>query len=362
MLPQGTVNVGNLSRLSEVLEKAWKGKEITVGFIGGSITQGSLATKEENCYAYLVYQWLKSKFPLSKVNYVNAGIGATTSQYGVARVNRDLLVHKPDMVFVEFSVNDDANMFFEETYEGLLRTVIHDRNQPFVAVINNMYYDNGRNAQDFHNRIGMAYDIPIISMKEGIYSEIRQGVRSAKDLTTDMLHPNDEGHALVAQRIISFLEYLIEESKFAAKSYHIGMPVTKNRFQYSRILNNVNLKVNGTGFVADHSKKKGITDIFKTGWLAAQKGDFFEVDLEGSYFAIQYRKTIRKPAPVCRLLIDDFEEIILDGNFYESWGDCLFLQTIACGLENKMHKIRVEVIEAKPDCKTPFYLAAFIVS
>ncbi|MDD3413786.1 MAG: SGNH/GDSL hydrolase family protein [Lachnospiraceae bacterium] len=361
MLPHGTVNIGNLSRLRGVLEKTCKGNEITIGFIGGSITQGSLATKEENCYAFRVYQWLEKKFPLSKVNYVNAGIGATTSQYGVARVNRDLLVHRPDIVFVEFSVNDEANIFFEETYEGILRNILNDCTDPFVVIINNMFYNNGRNAQEFHNRIGREYEIPIVSMKDSIYNDIKEGKIKASDVTPDMLHPNDSGHELVAEKITLFLEYLFEEAKYSFEGYRMIMPITKNRFQYSKILNNVNLKISGTGFLADNKKKKGITDIFKTGWLATKKGDFFEVNIEGSYFAVQYRKTIQKPAPVCRLLIDDFEEIILDGNFCENWGDCLYLQTLAYGLENRTHNIRVEVIEVDPNSKTPFYLAAFIV-
>ena len=81
----GIVNCGNWYRIKKVMRKAKSGEPITVGFLGGSITQGCLSSTPETCYAYLVYEWWKKQFPDTSVTYVNAGIGGTTSQFGVAR-------------------------------------------------------------------------------------------------------------------------------------------------------------------------------------------------------------------------------------------------------------------------------------
>ena len=88
-------NRGNLRRLKEVMRRAALGDTIRLGFLGGSITQGSLSTKPELCYAYRVYQWWKKNFPASEFVYINAGIGGTTSQFGVARAESDLLSYNP---------------------------------------------------------------------------------------------------------------------------------------------------------------------------------------------------------------------------------------------------------------------------
>ena len=117
----GIVNCGNWYRIKKVMRKAKSGEPITVGFLGGSITQGCLSSTPETCYAYLVYEWWKKQFPDTSVTYVNAGIGGTTSQFGVARADSDLLSHHIDFSVVEFSVNDDDNAHFLETYEGLIR-------------------------------------------------------------------------------------------------------------------------------------------------------------------------------------------------------------------------------------------------
>ena len=50
------------------MKKAEAGEPVKVGFLGGSITQGSLSSTPETCYAYLVYKWWKEKFPQAQIN------------------------------------------------------------------------------------------------------------------------------------------------------------------------------------------------------------------------------------------------------------------------------------------------------
>ena len=100
------MNTSNYARLKELLRRAAAGQELTLGFLGGSITQGSLSTQPGNAYAFRVYQWFVDTFPQSKFHYVNGGIGGTDSLYGVARAVTDVLMYQPDFVVVDFSVND----------------------------------------------------------------------------------------------------------------------------------------------------------------------------------------------------------------------------------------------------------------
>ena len=61
---------GDLTRLANTLRKAQRGQEITIGFIGGSITEGFNASTNENCYVSLVHKWWCEKFPKTKINLV----------------------------------------------------------------------------------------------------------------------------------------------------------------------------------------------------------------------------------------------------------------------------------------------------
>ena len=140
----------NLSenKLLHCMERVQRGEELTVGFLGGSITQGSLASSDTTPYAYLVYRWWCDTFPRACIHYVNGGIGGTTSHFGVSRAVEDVLMYQPDVVFVDFSVNDEPEEFFQETFEGLLRKLLSWGSSPAVVVLNNVYYDTGKNAQD----------------------------------------------------------------------------------------------------------------------------------------------------------------------------------------------------------------------
>lgn len=126
-------------RLKQLLRRAAAGEELTVGFLGGSITQGSLSSTPETCYAFRVYRWFVRTFPQAAFHYVNAGIGGTDSLYGVSRAVSDLLMYQPDFVVVDFSVNDIDLPFRKETYEGILRRVLSWPSAPAVVLLCNIY-------------------------------------------------------------------------------------------------------------------------------------------------------------------------------------------------------------------------------
>ncbi|MBQ4165725.1 MAG: SGNH/GDSL hydrolase family protein, partial [Oscillospiraceae bacterium] len=103
MIANSVLNKGNQARLAKFFKKLQAGEDVTVAYLGGSITQGSSAGGGL-CYADLTTKWLQEKYPDVKINHVNAGIGATGSYIGIHRADRDVLQHDPDLVFVDFSV------------------------------------------------------------------------------------------------------------------------------------------------------------------------------------------------------------------------------------------------------------------
>ena len=370
---KGVLNRGNLYRIERAMKKAMRGEAVTVGFLGGSITQGCLSSAPETCYAYLVYRWWCEKFPKAAITYVNAGIGGTTSQFGVARADSDLLSKEIDFTIVEFSVNDKDNEHFLETYEGLIRKIYSYRTEPAVLIVNSVYYSDGENAQAQHVRIGKAYDLPCVSMKPTLYEKVQDGTYTSRDVTEDDLHPNDEGHGLMAEVIISFLEMVYEElqSGDEAADNHLDVqkmtPVTRNAYENSVRYQNDNSETvltENEGFTADGQPQHDIREIFRRGWTADKKGAHIGFDIEGSCIGVQYRKSVAKPTCVARAVVDgDMDKaVVLDGNFEETWGDSLHLDTIAEHLPYGKHHVDIELIETHEDDKVPFYLVSVIGS
>lgn len=369
--------MNNITRLKNLMKRAANGESLVIGFLGGSITQGSLSSTPKTCYAYLVYEWWKKSFPNAAFSFVNGGIGGTTSHYGGARAWKDVLCYRPDIVTVDFSVNDDANEFFEETYEGTLRRLLAAPSAPAVVVLNNVFYDTGKNAQDYHNRIADHYGIPHVSIKDTIYPDVESGKIVRADITPDNLHPNDKGHRLVADEICKLLDSIkaeVEEEAIAGENIEdkstkteasvlLPAPLTENAYEHSRLIQIQDNEAILDGFLVDPIEKKGMLDIFKNGWTAAHTNDKISFEIECSCLAVQYRKSVQQPVPKAKAVIDGDEAhaVILDGNFTEDWGDCLYLEPLLHHAEKKVHRIEITVTDAK-DIVRPFYLVSLIVS
>lgn len=366
-----------MTRLKNLMKRAAKGESLVIGFLGGSITQGSLSSTPKTCYAYLVYEWWKKSFPNAAFSFVNGGIGGTTSHYGGARAWKDVLCYRPDIVTVDFSVNDDANEFFEETYEGTLRRLLAAPSAPAVVVLNNVFYDTGKNAQNYHNRIADHYGIPHVSIKDTVYPDVESGKIVRADITPDNLHPNDKGHRLVADEICKLLDSIkaeVEEETIVGENIEgkstkteasvlLPAPLTENACEHSRLIQIQDNEAILDGFLVDPIEKKGMLDIFKNGWTAAHTNDKISFEIECSCLAVQYRKSVQQPVPKAKAVIDGDEAhaVILDGNFTEDWGDCLYLEPLLHHAEKKVHRIEITVTDAK-DIVRPFYLVALIVS
>ncbi len=361
---QGWVNRGNLFRLKELMKRAEAGDRMTLAFLGGSITQGSLSSQHTNCYAYLVYDWFVSKFPKTAFTYINAGVGGTTSQFGVSRVEDDVLSFKPDLVLIEFSVNDDNTDFYKETYEGLVRKVYGNPFEPAVFLVHNICYDTGISAEEKHREIGAHYNLPSVSMKSTVYKEVVSGAIPNREITPDDLHPNTAGHALLAEVISDFLEKVYEQKNEPEEKFIMPAALTANAYENARRCQNYNCEPVCNGFIPDYSLKKYVTDTFRCGWTASEKGASIIFEVRGTELAIQYRKSVNKPAPIAVAIVDDDEKnaVILDANFEETWGDSLSIDTIAHHIDNKLHKVEVRIKEAHGEDAVAFYLASIIAS
>lgn len=408
VLKRSIANEGNPAGLIRLMKRAWKGERLTLCFLGGSITQGCLSSTAKTCYAYLVYDWFVKTFPKSRIRYVNAGIGGTTSQFGVTRLSENVFKYKPDFCMVEFSVNDNANVFFKETYEATLRKLLYSETEPALMILNNVFYENGTNAQKEHNELAQAYCIPALSVKDALYPEIEAGRLIRKDITQDNLHPNDLGHSLLAGIVTNYLEKIFKmyvkdtdfEDETAVDTGATGLeitgenkirklaPVTVNAMENLKRIQNRSKRVKLNGFTGDSAVKKNLRDIFKHGWYSRKQGDSLSLTFYGSELAVQYRKTVNKPAPVAVAVLDGDEAhpFILDANFKETWGDCLHIDTllyhgektdpanIAENLDLKelerlagvvpkrqKHTLKITVTETHKDEKSDFYLVSVLV-
>ena len=85
--------------LDNVITKLTDGQEVRIAYFGGSITAA-------NGWRPQTLEWFRQTWPQATVVEINAAIGGTGSDLGVFRCAQDVLAHDPDLIFVEFAVND----------------------------------------------------------------------------------------------------------------------------------------------------------------------------------------------------------------------------------------------------------------
>ncbi|SFC99618.1 SGNH/GDSL hydrolase family protein [Butyrivibrio sp. YAB3001] len=371
---KAVAGLGDSTRFSKAFTKLENGEDVTICFLGGSITQGSLSSTPQTCYAYRVYEWLKEKFQSANISYVNAGVGGTTSVFGAARADRDVLSYAPDIVLVEFSVNDECNEYFFESYEGLVRKLLYSDCEPAVAALFNFYYQDGKSAERIHSKVTRHYGIPAASMHGAIYEDILSGkIENTELLSPDGLHPNDLGHELLAGVVTNLFERLYEKGNddFLEKKddgTEKKMPLTTNSFEFAKRLDNRNFEALLSGFVVDASVQNGVSDCFKNGWLGKKLHDKIVFELKDEYecsgIAVQFDRTIKRPAPVVSICLDgnEDEKIIIDTAFDQTWGDLLDLKQLIFHQTKGSHRLEIEVIDDKNGMAVPFNLVSVIIN
>lgn len=193
--PKSELVAGDFARFESVWARLARGKPIRIAVVGGSITEGAGASKAANRYGAKFADGWKRAFPGVRIDFVNAGIGATGSEIGAFRLRRDVLSKRPDVVVVEFSVNDGWKS--AASYEGVLRQLLKAPGDIAVIALG-MVAQDGMSVQERHAPIAAHYGVPFVSYRDALYPYVKAGKVKWSDLSPDTIHPNDDGHTLAA--------------------------------------------------------------------------------------------------------------------------------------------------------------------
>lgn len=210
------MQTGNNARLKRAMDRARSGEDVTIAFIGGSITQGAGAIPiNTECYAYKTFKGfceLAGRGLEENVHYVKAGVGAP-SELGMIRYERDVLREGsvvPDVVVVEFAVNDEGDETKGECYDSLVRKILGAENCPAVILLYAVFA-NDFNLQERLSPVGRAYDLPMVSTRDAVVEQFYQKPGSGRVVSKnqffyDSYHPTNVGHTVMADGILHLLQ------------------------------------------------------------------------------------------------------------------------------------------------------------
>lgn len=346
MLDRAMVSAGNQVRIANAIRKAKNGSPVTIGVIGGSISQGAVASTESKRYVNLIHKWWKDTFPKSQVTLVNASIGSTDSVIAVHRLDQDLLQYKPDFVIVEFAANDSEGDQWTMAYENLLRRILQSENQPGVLMMFMMYND-GKTQQKNEIPLGKHYAIPMVSYNDAIMPEVKNGNIKWSDLSPDIVHPNDHGMAIAAELIQAYL------SSVNARLANIGYKAPAlpaytedyfSQFRDAKLLHSGNYTPSSLGsFKVDFGVLKPHYPLLEDAWTSTGGTSPIVFDnVEGSQIYLLYKKSNEIDGGKMKVTIDGSTVKTIDtkytGGLYAPY-EALVLDSTP-----KKHRIEIELI------------------
>ena len=261
---KGLLSTGNTYRLREKLEKAKNGEETTVCYLGGSVTEGEGSSERtpqgyKKGYAYMSYEYIRDNYGNGdNIKYVNAAISGTGSDLGVVRADEDVLSYNPDIIFIEFAVNNDTSIFNKMTYEGLVRKCLKAENEPAVILLFSDATYAGA-TQVYMKTIGTNYELPMVSVRTGLETPKAREFILWSDFSADSVHPKTDGHKLYAKLIAYMIKKSMEDTSYTEYVFNEDASVKAWATYESTTM-------------IDHNDAKGA--VVETGCFTAERTNF----------------------------------------------------------------------------------------
>ena len=225
----------NAYKLSNTYKKMKNGESVKVVYFGGSVTNGYGAS-DESKYSWraLTTAYLKS-VSSGTVTEINAAEGGTGSYFGAARFEYDVSSKKPDLVFIEFAINDVYSGISAELSKANLEYMINNlySANPYadiviVLVTNKANYGTAYSSYRAHRAVADHYGIPIVDLGGEAYNRL-QGNYTGLFSNSDSVHPTDEGYKLYADIMKDALKELLVSAPAAQHKKPASM-ISKNGF------------------------------------------------------------------------------------------------------------------------------------
>src|SRR5690349_17420648 len=99
-----------LASVKNELQAVWpQNRTINLVFHGHSVVAGYQHNHEVHTfesYPFLLLKKLKKKYPYAVINVIITAIGGENSVQGQKRFEKDVLIHQPDVLFIDYALND----------------------------------------------------------------------------------------------------------------------------------------------------------------------------------------------------------------------------------------------------------------
>ncbi|MBO7519651.1 MAG: hypothetical protein J6T73_02635, partial [Clostridia bacterium] len=227
----------DVGQLKNTFYKLSYEKSLKIVYIGGSVTSGTGASSDDKGWSALVTDVLQARFQNSTVEGVNMGVGGTGSYLGMARFEDNVIKKNPDLVFIEFAINDRYNGISAEQSkqdtEYMIRAL--NKSNPYADIVVVLITDREVFGTEYKSyraikEVADYYNIPVVDMGAAMYRQLGGSIANWSGYYADGVHPLDAGHKIYADAVAdefntAFIN-LNKEPHILSEAYLCENPVT----------------------------------------------------------------------------------------------------------------------------------------
>lgn len=346
------------NHLKNTYKRLANGKDLTIGFIGGSITEGCGAVNPKNDgWPHLVTDMLSKRFSVNCTE-VRKAICGTGSALGAFRYEYDFKGQVPDILFIEFAINDNYKGYsYDETIrfsESLVRKAMGLN--PYMDIVYIFTLDERTKNRNYiqlqaHRTVADGYGLMSIKLGDEVMSFLEKNQKTLRDLLPDGVHPNNDGHKLYADIINKQILKLFDEYEEMDFGNIQTYPCMSNFMDTARIIpaNKIPLENSvGWTYQADNYTKESrwygglITACENKSYLSY---DFFGTDIGFLY---------KNGAEYGKILLSVDNKIIATIDGYLDYLNPR--EYILTGLSKQQHRLEITLIQGR------FELLALLVN
>lgn len=326
------ISLGSGARLNEILS----GKKISVACLGASITCGYHATADGTGKAFPEFlKELLEKKTGSEVEMNNLAVSGTNSLTGMLVTQIFLPRLKPDIVVLEYSINEESHPIGLEKFESLLRMLLSMEWKPVVLPVA-VFNRDGYSCQEYMLHFSKHYGLPMAGLYQSVYPLITSGVLPMDVYTEDEGHPHVDGHEFIAKCIMKTIERSAAEN---AAFLPLPPKVTAARFEDLRLLD---LKELTKDTCEDTSCPDPMFGSCRSK-LKDRRRLIFETTLECSDLVVMYIKNKDKDFAAADLLSDGKRAGGFNGSGLFGWNNP-WTELIMSDSEKRLRTLRLETI------------------
>ena len=199
------------------LTKQWPAnRTINIVFHGHSVPAGYFKTPEVrtlDAYPHLALKLLKETYPFASLNIIITSIGGENSSQGAKRFDSDVLIHKPDIVLIDYSLNDRWTSLKDTrtAWESMIRKALE---MHVKVILLTPSPDLGENILDpaapLAAYAGLVRDLAAqyktgLADSYAVFSRLAASGEKLEGYMSQGNHPNEKGHLLIAREIVRYL-------------------------------------------------------------------------------------------------------------------------------------------------------------